>query len=649
MAFARPLAARGPDDCLRARRSQVPRRCRPLSVTGLIVVLAVLAATAVLCPTRASAQSADPNANTQPADPNADADLLQPSLQTNPNNPPTFVPGNTGTAPADQAPPAGQFTAPSRIGATPVYGSPTGFGAADTGFNSSNTAKRQRLVQAPDSGVATAPPATSTFDPVPELPPEPLAQPPVLAPPPPPVVYPARAAARPGATLPPPPDQLPISNPPSVVYPLTAANRPGASLPIPAAEYFQGSASTPVLGAPPPNTLPLGTVPVGTLPIGTSDPYEALGIKVGSFLILPAVELSGGYNTNPQHVPGGAGSVYYVVAPELHVRSQWASNSLTADIVGSYTGYENGSFTPSLNAPYLNAKIDGTLDVTRDTQILLEGRSNISTTNPGSPNLQAGLSALTVETTFGGTAGVDQQLGRFDISLKGTADRSVFANSQLVDGTNESNDWQDFDQYAGILRLGYETALGVKPFVELSEDTRTYDTVDIYGEDRSSDGSSGKFGVAFAIPGWLTGEMAVGYLQRTYDDAVFQNVSGVTFDGSLLWQATALTSAKFTAATGVYESIVQGVSGSLSRDFNVEVDHALRTWLIAIAQVGYGNDDYVGLNRDDNRYFALAGLTYKLSREMQLKGTVREDWLTSNVSGVAYTATSFLLTLRLQR
>jgi hypothetical protein len=94
---------------------------------------------------------------------------------------------------------------------------------------------------------------------------------------------------------------------------------------------------------------------------------------------------------------------------------------------------------------------------------------------------------------------------------------------------------------------------------------------------------------------------------------------------------------------------VQGVSGSLTRDVNVEVDHALRTWLIAIAQVGYGNDNYVGLGRDDNRYFAAAGLTYKLNRDLWLKGMLREDWLTSNVTGVAYQATSVLLTLRLQR
>ncbi len=111
----------------------MPRRCRPLSVTGL----AAPGGCARRSRSLALVAGAVPRA--KPPLPDPDADLLQPSLQGNPNNPPSFVPGNTGTAPADQAPPAGQFTAPSRIGATPVYGSPTGFGAGDTGFNSSNT------------------------------------------------------------------------------------------------------------------------------------------------------------------------------------------------------------------------------------------------------------------------------------------------------------------------------------------------------------------------------------------------------------------------------------------------------------------------------------------------------------------------------
>jgi len=56
--------------------------------------------------------------------------------------------------------------------------------------------------------------------------------------------------------------------------------------------------------------------------------------------------------------------------------------------------------------------------------------------------------------------------------------------------------------------------------------------------------------------------------------------AGVIADGALIWQATALTSAKLTATSLVSESTVPGVSGELSRDVAIEVDHAFRRWLI---------------------------------------------------------------------
>ena len=615
----------------------MPRRCRPRSATGsLHLGLALLAATAfdALVPAHGLAQTASPDLY---------ADLLVPSLEGNPGSPPG------SSTPPNQTPPPGRFSAPSRVGAMPVYGSPTAFGAGNTGFNSSNT-PRKRRARSSNQGAAIAPAANMTFDITAPETPQMSSAPSALPQPPAPVVYPAKAASRPGAVLPPPPSELPISNPPAVVYPLTAANRPGAVLPIPPPELFQGSASTPPPGTPTPASQPLGTVPHGTLPFAGGDPYEALGIKAGDFLILPAVELSMGYSTNPQAAPNGPPALYLVAAPELHVRSNWATNSLTADITGSYINYPNSNFQPSLNVPSLNAKVDGTLDVTRYTQILLEGRTIVSTDNPGSPNIQFGLQTLPIATTLGGTLGAAEQFGRFAVSLKGTFDRSMYSTGQLTDGETANFDYRNFDQYAGILRVGYEVDPGLKPFVEIDEDTRVYDlSADLFGENRNSTGSSAKLGADLNLANSLTGEIAIGYLMRDYHDPTLPNISGITLDGTLLWQATALTTAKFTAASGVTESPLQGVSGELSRAVNLEVDHALRRWLIADAQVGYERDEYFGLGRDDNHYFAAGGLTYKLNREVQLKGEIRQDWLTSNVSGVAYTATTYLLTMRLQK
>ena len=634
----------------------MPRCCRPLSASRVFGLVIGLAAVAALCPAPARAQTIAanaPQANTLTTPANADADLFLPSLQTSPNNPSRFV-ARRSTVSANQAPPTGAFTGSALAPAPPVYGSPTGFGAGDTGFDSTNARRRQR-VRVPNGGTAIVPPQqTTTFDPLP-VPPPPLpevpSRPPVLAPPLPPEVYPSRAASRPGATLPPPPTELPIDNVPAEVHPLTAAVRPGAVLPLPPPPLdISSPASTPPPGTPIPGTLPLGAVPRPTLPFIGGDPYEALGIKAGSFLILPAVELSTGYDNNPEHMAGGPGSSTFTVAPELHVRSDWATNSFTADIVGSYFWYGNdGAMSPPLNRPYLNSKLDGQIDVTRNTQILLENRYIVSTDNPGSPNIQAGLSKLPINQTVGGTVGVGEQFGRFDATLKGTLDRTTYASSHFTDGEVASNDDRAYDQYAGIFRLGYWLDPGLKPFVELSSDTRQYDSpIDFFGEDRSSNGTSAKVGGEFKLANSsLVGEIAVGYLQRDYHQPL-PNIAGTSLDGALTWLATGLDTVKFTATTQVYKSTLQGVSGSFSHDMSLEWDHALRRWLVATGTFGYGHDDYVGEPRLDDRYYAIAGLIYKMNQLVWIKGQVRHDWLTSTQSGNAYQSTSVLLTLRLQ-
>lgn len=75
----------------------------------------------------------------------------------------------------------------------------------------------------------------------------------------------------------------------------------------------------------------------------------------------------------------------------------------------------------------------------------------------------------------------------------------------------------------------------------------------------------------------------------------------------------------------------------------------LQALLIGSLKIGFGVDDYVGNNRVDNRYSAGAGLTYKLNRTVQIKGEFRPDWLQSNTAGADYTASIFMLGLRVQR
>ena len=130
----------------------------------------------------------------------ATTDLLQPSLQGNPVTPPRFQQLGQAAPPGNQAPPTNAFVAPSRIGATPNYGSPSGLGEGDTGYDSMNTPKSKRKKRAAQRAAAGSQ-STTTFAPVPNY-----ALPPPLPPPLPlqtplPEVYPKNAARRPGAII----------------------------------------------------------------------------------------------------------------------------------------------------------------------------------------------------------------------------------------------------------------------------------------------------------------------------------------------------------------------------------------------------------------------------------------------------------------
>jgi hypothetical protein len=379
------------------------------------------------------------------------------------------------------------------------------------------------------------------------------------------------------------------------------------------------------------------------------DPYAPLGIRAGAFDLFPAIELSGGYDTNPGQSQNKKGAWLYTVTPELKAQSNWSRHELKADLRGSYTGYRPDQ-TPTLSRPYLNGKVDGRIDVTRQTRVDLGSRVLVSTDNPGSPNLQAGLAKLPLYAVFGGNAGVGHRFNRFDLSIKGDAERTVYQNSELTDGSTASNEDRNYDQYTGTLRGGYELLPGVTPFAEVSADTRVHDlNTDVSGFQRDSKGLTGKAGSTFKLTSLLTGEIAFGYTKRTYEDPRLKNLTGLIGDASLIWTASALTTVKLAASSMVGESTQTDVSGVLYRDVGVQVDHAFRRWLIGSVKAGFGDDDYVGSVREDKRYSVGAALTYKFNRDLQLKGEFRQNWLRSNVAGNNYAESVFLLGLRIQR
>ncbi|WP_291711287.1 outer membrane beta-barrel protein [Bradyrhizobium sp.] len=494
----------------------------------------------------------------------------------------------------------GDLRGTSRTGAVPSYGLPAASSAADTGYDSFNrTRKKPKYYPAQDR---------------PKPPPGPGSPPP--------------DAPRPNLS-----GQLRLSIPPS-----EAANRP------PVAPAMAGN----VPGQPPRKRLRTD-----------DDPFGAVGDYAGSFLVKSAVEVSGGYGTNPARLNAPRGLATYVVAPEFLAVSDWERHALVADLRGSFTGYGgslpatiDGAPNPAptdIDRPDFTGHIDGRLDVSRDLRLTAQTRLHVATDNPGSPNIQAGLARYPLATSFGGTAGFDQNFNRLQVSAGGTIDRTTYQQSKLTDGTFSSNDDRNFNQYGGVGRISYEVTPGVKPFAEIEGDSRVHDQkFDRSGFERDSSGGYAKAGTSFELTRLLTGEVSIGYAARNYIDPRLNRLEGFLTAGSLVWQVSGLTTARFNADTQVAETTLPGASGVLVHTYTVEVDHDFRRWLTAIGKFSYGTLDYQGFGRTDRTWSAEGDLIHKLTRNLWIKGTLRHDMLQSNEVGSSSAATVVMLGVRLQ-
>ena len=486
--------------------------------------------------------------------------------------------------------------APSRIGQIPKYDGPAASGAADSGYDSLNR-KRQK-----------------------------------------PKYYPGQAKPKPpaGPGSPPPialNTGLRQSMPPSAT-----ANK----TPLPPA-----MAGT-VPGQPPRKRLKVD-----------DDPFGAVGDYAGSFLIKSAVEVSGGYVSNPGRLAAAQGKASYVIAPEFLAVSDWERHALVADLRGSFTGY-GGNLTPPANGLALSAPldidrpnfighVDGRLDVSRDTRLTGQGRLFVSTDNPGSPNVQAGLARYPIYTSLGGTVGIDQSFNRLQVSAGATVDRTDYTNSRLTDGSSSTNDDRNFSQYGGVGRVSYDWMPGLKPFVEVQADNRVHDLkLDRSGFARDSTGGYVKGGTSFEFTRLLTGEIGVGYAARDYVDPRLNRLDGLLVSSSLVWTATPLTTAKFISDTTITETTLPGTSGVLTHIYTVEVDHDFRRWLTAIGKFTWGELDYQGNSRTDKIYSLSGEAIYKMNRNLWLRGTLRRDWLDSNLPGNSTASTVVMLGVRAQ-
>lgn len=376
-------------------------------------------------------------------------------------------------------------------------------------------------------------------------------------------------------------------------------------------------------------------------------PYAPLGIKAGSFTLRPSLEQGVLATSNANNSASGRSATISQSTLRLNAVSDWATNSATID--------GNFNYQKSISGQELKewrGNLQGTLNVDLDHDWRAIGRLGFDTAPEGATSPEGVPGAITQpqRKTFEGSLALQKDVGKLRLGLTGAAERSIFGDATLGDGTIQSQETRNSTLYTTTLRGGYQISPALTPFAEVEIGRRTFDeTVDLNGYERSSKRLGLRGGVELNLGEKLNGEMSVGWLRQTFDDSRLLPVSGATVAADLRWSPVRGTIVGFNGQTVLEDTTTPGQSGSVLYNSSVTLQREMRANLTGNAALGLSYRDYKGTGDHDLIYSAQVGATWWLNRYLGLTSYVLHERLTSSIDGRDSKTNSVYLGLTVQR
>lgn len=378
-----------------------------------------------------------------------------------------------------------------------------------------------------------------------------------------------------------------------------------------------------------------------------ADVYEPLGIRAGSFLLLPSLEVTGGASDNIDSTTKGKAGGFYRIAPEVILRSNWSRHQLESTLKGSYKGYP---WSDTADDPNLTTTTTVRLDLRDSTTLDLEGGYTLDRESSSSADVAPGTETTALVHQLRGAAGLTQQFGRLGVTGKGSIDRTFYTGGTRVGGGALDSETRNNSLLTASLRTSYEVSPAFKPFVEGALLERVYDEArDASGYRRDSSGYEAKVGAVIDLGAKLHAEGALGWHYEELRDSRFDPLEGLIAEASLVWSPSRLTTVTLSGETAFEPTTLVDSSGSTQYSGDIKIAHSLRRNLEVDAGLGLALRTYQGSGDEDVTMTGTAGLAWSLNRNLALTARYSYENLQSNRPGADYSANSIEVGLRMRR
>jgi hypothetical protein len=373
--------------------------------------------------------------------------------------------------------------------------------------------------------------------------------------------------------------------------------------------------------------------------------YAAKGLRMGSFVAKPTLELGGAWNSNiyngDSRVAPVTNAFITHVMPSLNIASDWTRHAVDLNVRADIQNYIDN---PSEDREIVDVNLNGRLDVMRDSFAYTHFGYLRQPEQRGAPDSPVNALKPTGHETLVGQIGYDHKINRVHLNVNNTTAHDKFEDGVTGMGSVIYND-QNRSRLTNTstLRAGYEITPGYEAFVKGGYNFVNYDSkYNQQGYQRSSDGYSVVGGIALELTGKLTGDARVGYQAQNYDDPRLKTVSGVAGGMTLKWTPTGLTTVTSDVSRTINETTQLGSAAFFSNAFGAKVEHELLRNVLLSANGGYTYNQYIGGNapnpsRTEDVYSAGVNAKYLINRYFFTNAGYQFNHRSvQNVSGVNY-------------
>ena len=376
------------------------------------------------------------------------------------------------------------------------------------------------------------------------------------------------------------------------------------------------------------------------------NPYAALGLRAGSFIVTPTLEQGLTATTNASSSAGGGRAILSDTTLRLNAVSDWSRHSASLQAEGSYrkslSGESISEIVGSMNG-------DLRLDLGAGFAATAGLGYRISPESASSPVNLGNVTSRPNRHSFSGSAGISRNAGLLGLALTGALTRDVYEDASLAGGGTLSQRDRNTTLATATLRAGYELSPALNPFVEGEIGRRFYDqTSDANGYARSANRYGLRAGVELDMGEKLSGELSAGWLTERPDDRRLAAISGPSVAGRLAWSPQRGTTVELNGSTNVETTTTSGETGSLLYSGSVAISRDIRANLTGRALAGI---DWRNYNAGDRDLIMRgeASLTWWLNRNAGITTRARHEVQQSSRPGRNYDATSIFLGMTLQR